>query len=301
MTATEEPQRTQLDAAQLLTAPPRGTDDDSGETAGELEYALLELALDFPSLDVLPERHALWTRLFVLTRDPLSWILGRGHAWVTPAINDRMLELDVYIELGEIERAREGGEELGVVLGRFGETAIKGALRYEPLLAGGEETPSLLKGIDEYAAGFGVPQVRVRSAGWEPVGLGALQDLVRDAFGDVALDREPVALAPVERLDAGCPACQGNTFGFPSGLDRAISSMCSAHRAAADAEHTIRLARARDSNPAGWRAIDRAAARVSGSPEPSFAPQPKRAMQSVARNEPCPCGSGKKYKRCHGA
>ncbi|MGH3926498.1 MAG: SEC-C metal-binding domain-containing protein [Pseudonocardiaceae bacterium] len=23
--------------------------------------------------------------------------------------------------------------------------------------------------------------------------------------------------------------------------------------------------------------------------------------QEPARNEPCPCGSGKKYKRCHGA
>jgi hypothetical protein len=25
------------------------------------------------------------------------------------------------------------------------------------------------------------------------------------------------------------------------------------------------------------------------------------AAQKVGRNEPCPCGSGKKYKKCHGA
>jgi uncharacterized protein YecA (UPF0149 family) len=25
------------------------------------------------------------------------------------------------------------------------------------------------------------------------------------------------------------------------------------------------------------------------------------AVEKVGRNEPCPCGSGKKYKRCHGA
>ena len=25
-----------------------------------------------------------------------------------------------------------------------------------------------------------------------------------------------------------------------------------------------------------------------------------RQMPKVGRNEPCPCGSGKKYKRCHG-
>jgi preprotein translocase subunit SecA len=25
------------------------------------------------------------------------------------------------------------------------------------------------------------------------------------------------------------------------------------------------------------------------------------AAEKVGRNEPCPCGSGKKYKKCHGA
>jgi uncharacterized protein len=27
----------------------------------------------------------------------------------------------------------------------------------------------------------------------------------------------------------------------------------------------------------------------------------KREAPKVGRNEPCPCGSGKKYKACHGA
>jgi preprotein translocase subunit SecA len=27
---------------------------------------------------------------------------------------------------------------------------------------------------------------------------------------------------------------------------------------------------------------------------------PVQAEKSVGRNEPCPCGSGKKYKKCHG-
>jgi uncharacterized protein YecA (UPF0149 family) len=27
----------------------------------------------------------------------------------------------------------------------------------------------------------------------------------------------------------------------------------------------------------------------------------KREEAKVGRNEPCPCGSGKKYKKCHGA
>ena len=29
--------------------------------------------------------------------------------------------------------------------------------------------------------------------------------------------------------------------------------------------------------------------------------QAKRSSSKVGRNEPCPCGSGKKYKRCCGA
>jgi preprotein translocase subunit SecA len=28
--------------------------------------------------------------------------------------------------------------------------------------------------------------------------------------------------------------------------------------------------------------------------------EPVRAQPKVGRNEPCPCGSGKKYKACHG-
>jgi preprotein translocase subunit SecA len=31
------------------------------------------------------------------------------------------------------------------------------------------------------------------------------------------------------------------------------------------------------------------------------APQPVHADKKVGRNDPCPCGSGKKYKKCHGA
>ena len=29
-------------------------------------------------------------------------------------------------------------------------------------------------------------------------------------------------------------------------------------------------------------------------------PQPYRAQKTVGRNDPCPCGSGLKYKNCHG-
>jgi preprotein translocase subunit SecA len=35
--------------------------------------------------------------------------------------------------------------------------------------------------------------------------------------------------------------------------------------------------------------------------EPLSAPPVHRSDDKVGRNDPCPCGSGKKYKKCHGA
>ena len=36
-------------------------------------------------------------------------------------------------------------------------------------------------------------------------------------------------------------------------------------------------------------------------PAQAEAPKPVRVGAKVGRNDPCPCGSGKKYKKCHGA
>jgi preprotein translocase subunit SecA len=45
----------------------------------------------------------------------------------------------------------------------------------------------------------------------------------------------------------------------------------------------------------------RAAAGVAGEAGAAVATAPfVRAGQKVGRNDPCPCGSGKKYKHCHG-
>jgi len=38
----------------------------------------------------------------------------------------------------------------------------------------------------------------------------------------------------------------------------------------------------------------------STGPAKSEAPKPVRAGAKIGRNDPCPCGSGKKYKMCHG-
>lgn len=40
--------------------------------------------------------------------------------------------------------------------------------------------------------------------------------------------------------------------------------------------------------------------RGDGTPPPGYRPQPVHVDEKIGRNEPCPCGSGKKYKNCHG-
>ncbi|MCW8812717.1 MAG: SEC-C metal-binding domain-containing protein, partial [Chlorobium sp.] len=37
-----------------------------------------------------------------------------------------------------------------------------------------------------------------------------------------------------------------------------------------------------------------------GSPQVAGKMQPIQVAEKVGRNDPCPCGSGKKYKNCHG-
>jgi SEC-C motif len=281
------------------------------DDAPDDEFALLELRLDWPpELDAHPKRLSLWLRFFVITGDPLAWIADRGEAWAATTVSDDVLELDVYVTLAALRREIEAsGGDLGVAVGRWAAPAMLAGLRYELVLAAGDyhdravagTLPRLLEGGDGDRGAFGSPTIQVRQP-WGPVGLGALQDLVQEAFGSVDLDRSPVTLDPVEPSYPDCAACDGTSFDFPSGLQDAREDFCAAHKAAAAAVNAARLAHARESNPAGWRAIDKAAMRINKLPEPTFAPQPPRIVgDRPARNDPCPCGSGRKYKRCHGA
>ena len=42
-------------------------------------------------------------------------------------------------------------------------------------------------------------------------------------------------------------------------------------------------------------------ARMAGAGDTPQVQQVVRSEEKVGRNDPCPCGSGKKYKKCHGA
>jgi SEC-C motif len=291
-----DPPSVDLDPARLLSAPPSE------------DYALLELELGWADLDPVQERIAARLRSFVVTRDPLAWIPGRDQAWATANADGDVVELVVYVALDAVRDAVAGGAMLAAAVGRYGEAAVRAAAAAEGLVVSGAQPalastgrmPRLLDGLDD-AGTLGTPTVRLRSDGWEPLGLGAIQDLVQETFGPVDFDRSLVRLGLVEPRFAECGACRGERFGFPGDLETARPLLCSPHRAAALAVTAQRITRARESNPAGWHAISKASARIHGLPEPGALPQPPRTARSAGRNDPCPCGSGRKYKHCCGA
>jgi tetratricopeptide (TPR) repeat protein len=95
------------------------------------------------------------------------------------------------------------------------------------------------------------------------VGLGAITDFVQQAFGPVDFDRSLVELTATGVPLPGCPACAGRRFKFPADLADSQDRMCQAHQKEADALIKRRMARAEASNPAGWRMMADASARLS--------------------------------------
>jgi preprotein translocase subunit SecA len=76
--------------------------------------------------------------------------------------------------------------------------------------------------------------------------------------------------------------------------DRVVKILWKIELAGHDREESQRVQRALPPQPPKQQLT------FSGAPKEAAAPQ-KRAQAKVGRNDPCPCGSGKKYKKCHGA
>jgi preprotein translocase subunit SecA len=66
------------------------------------------------------------------------------------------------------------------------------------------------------------------------------------------------------------------------------------------AQQQLLAARLATRRPPASAAFD-AMRRSQPAPEKSVAPPKAAPVPKVDRNDPCPCGSGKKYKKCHGA
>jgi hypothetical protein len=144
--------------------------------------------------------------VFVITKYPLDWLGDRDHAWVTANADGDTLELPLYVALDEIQRRLESTDsDLPSAIAPLAERVVVAATHNQGIvLAGayadmsrrGEISRLLDTDVGEADPSLGTPGVTVKSDGWEPIGLGAIQDLVQDAFGPVDLDRSLVALPP---------------------------------------------------------------------------------------------------------
>jgi hypothetical protein len=243
------------DVQVLLTRPP------------VTETRLLELAARWDGLTSAQARMAEELRLFVLTWDPLEWSVPRPEAVATA--NAWPLEIVVYVPLWSLaEMAQRQETTVAAVLAGLGRRAITTGAAHEEAVAAGRyaelaargEAPDLLSGDREPVLGNAL--ITAESGSWEPIGLGAITDIVQQAFGPVALDRSLVELTVTAAPLPGCPACAGRRFNFPADLDQSRERMCPPHRKEASAVMRKRLARAEASNPAGWRMIVDASARL---------------------------------------
>jgi SEC-C motif len=226
------------------------------------EKMLAEFEVAWPGLSEGRARMAEALRLFVVTWDPLEHLVPRPAAFATVNTGAPGLEVVVYIPVWvltaaagrEVRAADLVGELAGsaVVVAAANEEAVMSG-RY-PALASRGSAPRLLD-RPEAGAGLGTPVLNVVSAGWEPIGLGAISDVVQDALGPMDLDRSPVELAAIAVPAGDCRACRGGRFGFPGELGESAAGMCPAHRGEADRVSAERFERARASNPDGWGAV----------------------------------------------
>jgi preprotein translocase subunit SecA len=115
------------------------------------------------------------------------------------------------------------------------------------------------------------------------------EDTVRYLYLMQILERPPVQSAPPD-----LPADQGGGSGVPAqhggdGNGRRPPRMVST---SADELEEAFMRRKR-------RELEQA--RMAGAGDVQPVQQVVRGQEKVGRNDPCPCGSGKKYKKCHGA
>ncbi len=226
------------------------------------EKVLAELGVAWPGLDEPQARMAEALRMFLVTWDPLEHHVPRPVAFASVNAGPPGLEVVVYIPVWVLMAAAGWEERAAGVVGELGGSAVVVAAANEEAVVSGRYPAVASRGsvphlLDQRRAGaaLGTPSVSLVSEGWEPIGLGAIRDVVQDALGPVDLDRSPVELAAGVEPAAGCPACRARRFGFPGELGGAAPAMCPAHRAEADRVSTERFGRAHMSNPDGWGAV----------------------------------------------
>jgi tetratricopeptide (TPR) repeat protein len=171
------------------------------------ERALLELRAEWPSLPETHERVAARLRVFVLNWDPLEPSEPRA----TATGDGDSFELVLYVPFA----AARDDERLGDLC----RAVLEAGVSHERLLRSGAyarlahagQVPGLLSRTGT-PSGLGPPALAPAGDGWEPIGLGAIQDLVQAEFGPVHLERSRVALGEA------AAALGEPTYGLPVAL-----------------------------------------------------------------------------------
>jgi preprotein translocase subunit SecA len=189
----------------------------------------------------------------------------------------------------------------------FGEPMMRRVEQYLLLNAVDSRWKDHLKAVDALKAGIGLrgygqvdPKNEYKKEGFELFHklLEAVEEEVSSLILRIRVTREP---APGAAGDPALPAPKGmgpGVTGVPVGA-RAGQGR-SPHRTGTGrppASAAFDVQRRRD-------AMAAAAGRGGSSPArhaPRATPAPPDAFAGVGRNEACPCGSGKKFKKCHGA
>lgn len=216
------------------------------------ERSLLELRATWDSLPDAHARVAVRLRVFVLNWDPLGW-LGEpfvGSATATGDGDD--YEVVLYAPLAAAAGLLDDLCRSVVDVGVSQELLLSSGAYAQLAFAG--KVPDLLSAIGTLSA-TGAPRFELAQGGWEPIGLGAIQDLVQARFGPVDLDRSAVMLETVAEHQPACAACAGRRFGFPAELADELAAMCAPHARQATELTSARLACANASNHDGWYAI----------------------------------------------
>lgn len=211
------------------------------------ERSLLELRATWRGLPEAHARVAARLRVFVLNWDPLGWLGEAFEPSATATGDGDSFELVLYAPLA-------GAEAL---LGDLCRSVVDIGVGHELLLTSGAyaqlafagKVPDLLSAAGELSA-LELPRLEA-AGGWEPIGLGAIQDLVQARFGPVDLDRSTVTLDAVVEPARNCPACTGERFGFPAELADAQAEMCRPHARQAAEITTERIAHAEAGNRDG--------------------------------------------------
>ena len=145
---------------------------------------------------------------------------------------------------------------------------------------------------EEYA-----PVLQIDSATGEPMwdmwidGFERAMQLRPDAWTEIAFSEDEEASASICTILALCEICYGRselTEEAEDELDRLAPGLIPEFVA----------------NLYAWsksREMDRQATGAAGFPSGGRGEGPKVIGRTMGRNEPCPCGSGRKYRRCCGA